>query len=436
MSIEARRKEDLTNIEFVHKETLPNGLRVFVHEMPWAQSVSVRLLISAGPRWEDDKTTGTAHYLEHMIFEGSQKYPSRRDLDRAIENLGGDQGAYTDKEYVMYQAKVPSEHAGFATEFVREFVFNPLMNEGAVIREKGIITSELKRSNDDPNDHRWQILREFVWMGHPLGHNTLGTFDSIKAITREDLIKYHRTFYHPDNTILVIAGNIGTTKAVDLAVKNFGDLDAHPELEFVVPTPQFISQKPRVFIENKKLEETHILLAFSTEGRGESSPELPELRVLSKIMRKTIFHKFVYDLGISYSAYSYPWLVSDNGSLIVGAGVHPERTDEAVDVIVNEVNNLNITEESLREAKEALKGELTLNIADTDHYANLIGEQELYTGEIKSPAQIRQNIDRVTIEGVNNLKKAIVTNNTSALVLLGPINEDKCENLDAKLQFS
>ncbi len=429
-------EEGLQNHEFVYKETLPNGLSVLVYEMPWAQSVSARLLVSAGPRWEDDQTNGTAHYLEHMIFEGSQEYPSRRELDKAIESLGGKQNAYTDKEYVMYQAKVPAEHAAFATEFVREFVFNPLMSEEAVAREKGIITAELKRSNDDPSNHRWQLLREFVWKGHSLGHNTLGTFESIRAITKRGLQSYHERFYRSDNSVLVIAGNINGQTALELSIKDFGGLVAHPELEVNVEAPRFVEQKPRVFIENKPLEETHILLAFSTEGRGENSPELATIQVLSKLMRKSVFHKFVYDLGISYSAFSYPWLVSDNGSLVVGAGVHPERTEEAIDVMVNEVNSLEISEQSLREAKEALKGEQTLNIADTDDYAHFIGEQELYTGTIKSPEQVRQCIEEVSHEALQSLKDTIISNNTTALVLLGLVNEDKAKIFDQKLHFS
>ncbi len=422
--------------KFVYKEILPNDLRLLVHEMPWAQSVSARLLVSAGPRWEDDRTTGTAHYLEHMVFEGSRKYPSRRELDRAIENLGGNQNAYTDKEYVMYQAKVPVEHTAFATEFVREFVFNPLMSDKAVAREKGIISAELKRSNDDPNNHSWQLLRQFVWQGHTLGHNTLGTFESIEAITKADLINYHNKFYRPDNSILVIAGNIDQRSAIDLAMKDFGDLKPHPEYGFSVDAPRFVKHNSRVFIENKKLEETHILLAFSTEGRGKSSPQFPEIQVLSKIMRKVIFHKFVYDLGVSYSAFSYPWLVSDNGSLVVGAGVHPERTEEAVRVMVKEINNLQITPKSVREAKEALKGELTLDIADTDDYAHFIGEQELYTRNIKSPEQIRQELDSVTPDSLKELKKNIVSNSTLALILLGPIDENKASEFDSLLEFT
>src|SRR3989344_2730723 len=188
--------------EFVHKEVLSNGLRVLVHEMPWAQSVSARFLVKAGPRYEGEVTTGSAHYLEHMFFEGSQKYPSRRELDRAVESRGGDHSAYTDKEYVMYQAKLPTESADFASEFVRELVFNPVMAEEAVEREKGVISAELRRSIDTPAQHRWNLLRQHVWSGHPLGHNTLGTFDSIERISRQDLLGYHTRFYRPNNAIL------------------------------------------------------------------------------------------------------------------------------------------------------------------------------------------------------------------------------------------
>src|SRR4030067_2780393 len=113
--------------------------------MPWAQSVSARLLVKAGPRFEDEITIGIAHYLEHMLFEGSLKYPTRRELDRAVGSKGGDHSAYTDKEYVMYQAKLPTESADFASEFVRELVFNPVMAEEAVEREKGGISADLRR---------------------------------------------------------------------------------------------------------------------------------------------------------------------------------------------------------------------------------------------------------------------------------------------------
>ena len=439
MLLETRGEETQVIPEFVYKERLPNGLRVLVHEMPWAQSVSARLLIQAGPRYEEesgDKTTiGCAHYLEHMFFEGSQNYPSRRDLDRAVEGRGGDHSAYTDKEYVMYQAKLPSEHADFATAFVRELAFNPLMLEEAVAREKGIITAELRRSIDNPSQQRWNLLREFVWKGHPLGHNTLGTFDSIQAINRDDLIAYHQRFYRPDNAILVIAGNTTRSQAVDMATRDFGDLRANPQLGVEVPPPIFTELAPRVFIENKDLKETHALLAFSTEGRGETHPQLPKVQVLARMLRNSIFHKFVYDLGISYSAGCWPWLVSDNGSIVIAAGVAPERTEEAIEAMVSEVNSLKVTDESVGEAKEALKGELTLNLADTDDYAHFIGEQELYGGKVRSPEQVKARIDSVTPTEIDNLRKGLITNRTAALVLLGPVSTDKTEVFEEILQF-
>lgn len=426
--------------EFVHKERLSNGLRVLVHEMPWAQSVSARLLIQAGPRYEEESggktTVGCAHFLEHMFLEGCHLYPSRRDLDRAVEGKGGDHSAYTTKEYVMFQAKLPTEYSSFATSFIKELVFDPLMLEEAVIREKGIITAELRRSTDNPSEHRWYLLRNFVWKGHPLGHNTLGTFDSIQAISIDDLISYHNLFYRPDNAILIIAGNTTKAQALNMATKDFGDLQANSQLGIEVPAPIFAELNPRVFIENKNLQAIHALLAFSTEGHGENSPQLLEIKVLAKMLRNSIFHKFVYDLGISYSAGCWPWLVSDNGSIVIAVGVDPDRIDEAIDTMVNEVNNLEVTDVSVNEAKETLKGEITLNLADTDDYANFIGEQELYTGKVKSPDQIRTSIDQVTSTAIDCLRERIITTRTSALVLLGPISEDKIGSFEEKLQFA
>lgn len=429
-------KENVFNQNsFVYKKKLPNGLKVLVHEMPWAQSVSIRLLISAGPRWEDSKTNGIAHFLEHMLLEGSQKYPSARELGKTISNLGGTYSAYTNKEYVMYQIKVPTKYASSATEIIREFVFNPIMDKAAVLKEKGIIKSELKRSNDDPNSHSWDLIREFAWKGHILGEKTLGTFNSIKRINRNDLVKYHQNFYCSNNAILVIAGNIDKEKALKLVSENFGDLKPQLKLKLTNTLPKFNKEKSKIFIENKKLEETHFFIVFSTKGKGENSQELPKIQILSQLLGREIFYKLVYGLGISYSAFSYPYLVLNDGLLVVGAGVHPEKTEEAINIMIDEISNLKITKESFFEAKESLKGNLTLDIADTDEYAHFIGEQELYTGKIKSPEEIRSIIDGITLESINKLRKTIITNKNSALIVLGPISKNKLKKFQTHLLY-
>ncbi len=425
--------------EFLYQETLSNGLRILVHEMPWAQSVSARLLVRAGPRYEEifgDKTTiGYAHFLEHMCFQGSKLYSTRREIDRAVESQGGEHDAATGKEYSMFQAKLPSEHADFATKFLRELAFNPSMSEEAVIREKGIMTRELRRDIDNPIQHRWNLLREFVWQNYPLGYSPSDVFNSIQSITRDDLMAYHQRFYRPDNAILVIAGNMTGSKALAIASRDFGDLIANPQLRIEVPALTFAELHPKVFIENRDLQETHTLLAFSTEGRGESHPQLSEVQVLATMLSYNIFHKFVYDLGIAYSTGCWPWLVSDNGAIVIAAGVDPEKIEEAIAAMVSEVTNLQVTNERVTEAKETLKRELTLSLADTNDYADFIGKQEFYGKTVKSPEQLKARINSITPAAIDDLRTELLVQRTAALVLLGPVLEDQAEIFEEKLQF-
>lgn len=431
---EVVRNEVVPEEAFARKETLSNGLRVLTYEMPWAHSVTARLHISAGSRWDDEDQGGIAHYLEHMIYEGSQKYPSRRDLDKAIEGMGGENDGSTYKEDVKYQAKVPKEHAAFATEFLREMVFNPLFADEAVAREKGVIVQELKRNNDDQQNNAIELLGRFAWAGHPLASHTLGTFKSIKAITKGDLIKFHQEFYRPNNSILVMTGALSHGEMLALARNNFGDLEANPELRLDRKPPVFASRKSRVSIENKNFEEAQILLGFSTEGRGEDGPDTKKLEILANLISLNIFHKLIYDLGISYSASAYPWLFSDGGIIVVNAGVSPKDAGKAVDVIVSEINNLAITPQLISESKEGLKSSLTLHLADTDDYANFIGEQEFYRGHVHSPREIRRQIDSVGQKEIEVLKSEIISRRNSVLVISGPVNTSQVGVFEAKLK--
>jgi len=419
--------------EFVYKERLSNGLQVLVHEMPEARSVTARLLVKAGPRYEDKTTTGSAHYLEHVLSEGSKKYPTSREIDKAIEDRGGDYTAGTHSEYVMYQGKLPSEGAGFATEFLREVVFNPAMTKEAVKREKGIISAELGEQIDLPDQYRWDLLREHVWGGHPLARNTLGSFESIEQITLEDLLDYHNRFYKPNNAILVMAGKITTPRAIEMA-HDFNDLSGSVDGSPVIPAPTQ-SVESRVLIEERDLHLAHILLAFGTKGHGESSLILPQIKVLSRMLRNRIFYKFVYDLGLSYSASCHPFLVSDNGNIVMVANVAPQNTEEAVVNMVHEVNHLKIDDASVEEAKLGVISNTFLNLADTDTLTGFIAEQELYTGNVKSPEEMEKEIQMVSAADIERMKKSLFTGENAVLVVLGPVSQDKSSSLDQKLLF-
>lgn len=416
-----QRERDSRQQEFVYKERLPNGFGVLVHEMPWAQSVTARLLVKAGPRYENGTTVGSAHFLEHMFGEGSKRYSSRIEVDRAIESRGGDFIARTDKEHALYQAKLPAESAGFATEFLREVVFNPTMTKEAVEREKKLISLELGESIDSPDEHLLNILRKHVWKDHPLGNNTLGTFESIEGTTRQGLLNYFNQFYTPDNMFLVVAGNITARRAIDMAANDFGDLSPSVDKLPVVPPPSQ-SVESRVLIEERDMKLAHLLLAFDTMGHGESSPMLPQIQILSRLLRSNIFHKFI-DLGLAYSITCGNLLVSDSGHIVIAVKVAPKNTQEAVTKMVQEVNHLNINGMTVQEAKDGVVSDVFLNLDDTNHCAHYIGEQELYTGNVKTPEKMEAEIQAVSVEDIKRMKESILTGGNSVLVVLGPVSK-------------
>ncbi len=418
--------------KFIYKEKLSNGLIVLIHEMPWAQSVTARLVVKAGPRYENKKNIGTAHYLEHMLLEGSSKYPTRKELDKAIEIQGGTHNAYTNKEYVMYQIKMPPESASLTLKFLYEIVFHPLISNEAVLREKGIISEELRMSLDNPNNHIWNLLLNFAWKNHPLGYNTLGTFDSIQALTKNDLMMYHQTFYVPNNAILIISGNIETRKALDMVMKEFNKLKKKGSFQSV-STPKLIVSMPRVHIEESDIKQSHILLSFSTQSYGKSSSLSLAIQLLSELNSKNIFYRLVYDLGLSYSAYCWPWLFSDTGLIAIYAGTNSKHTEKVVETIVHEVNNLKINKKNVHEAKASLKKNLTLDLADSDDYAHFIGEQQLFKNNVYTPEEIKDKIDTVSIDTLIYLKNFILKKNNATMVVLGPVLK-KATLLEKKLK--
>lgn len=430
-----RNRKPLNSSNFVYKQTLSNGLKVLVHEMPWAQSVTSRLLISNGPLYENKTLQGISHYLEHVIVSGSKKYPSRKDLDLAIQRYGGVQRAFTDKEYVVYQTKIPFQYYDFSLEFLREMVFNPLISDETIKREKGTIISELKKKLDSPDNYKWNLLDNFVWKNHPVAYETLGTLNTIDSITKAEISRWFKKFYIPNNCILVISGNVTLEEALNSVKNNFGNLKSKINKYNTKSEPTFIKSKPRVFIKNKKLKETHIMLAFSLGNKGRSSPDYYKILLLTSMISKVIFYKFVYNMGISYMAYARTRFVKNTGYIYINAGVHPNKLGLSINTITKTLKGLRITKKSISEAKEYLKGVLTLDIADTNDYASLIATTEFYTNNPLSPQQIREKIELISFKEINEIKDEIITNDNSALVLLGSVGKGREEEFDKKLKF-
>src|SRR5215211_8470824 len=187
---------------------LDNGLRVVTSTLPHTHSASISFFIGAGSRYEYDEQAGVSHFLEHMLFKGTRRRPTAREISEEIEGIGGVMNAGTDKELTVYWAKVGDHRFAATLDILADSLLNSLLDPTQLEKERDVILEELAMTEDSPADMVNILIDEVVWPQQPLGRDTGGTPDSVKAIKRDDVIEYMQKLYVPQNTVVAIAGNV------------------------------------------------------------------------------------------------------------------------------------------------------------------------------------------------------------------------------------
>src|ERR1051326_4635674 len=197
------------------KTVLQNGLRIVSSTLPHTRSVSISIFIGAGSRYESDEVAGVSHFLEHMLFKGTRRRPTAREISEEIEGIGGVMNAGTDKELTVYWAKVGDHRFAATLDILADTLLTSLLDPEELEKERAVILEELAMTEDSPADIVNILIDEVVWPHQPLGRDTGGTPDSVKAIARDDVIRYMGQLYVPQNTVVAIAGNVSHEDVVD-----------------------------------------------------------------------------------------------------------------------------------------------------------------------------------------------------------------------------
>lgn len=405
---------------FITKKVLPNDLKIIFHQMPWSNSTTARLLVNGGSRFEEKEESGTAHFLEHMLFEGTKKYPSAKKLYQGIESFGRDLNAHTSKEEICYTSRILSENSEKSIEFLCELVFNSLLRKQDVEKEKGIIIQEKNQGLNNIKKHRWDILLKAIWSeNHPMGRTNIGSKESILNIDKPKLEKYLKKFYMPNNLILAVAGKFNEEKILKEIYKTFGKLKRKS------PIPSFkkinfkkISKEKVIIQKNPELHQADIIISFLT-NINYTHPKKITFDILSTILGRRIFNTLIYEKGLAYSASAGNWILRDHGLLNITAGIDPHKVKETYSLI-NKIMGLEITKESVLEAKNAIKKDLLLDLSDSESFASFIADQEFYYGEILSPYKIIEKVNKITISEIKKLKKQIFRPEKMFLAVIGP----------------
>lgn len=418
------------------KTTLKNGVRVVTSRMDQVRSATLILELGVGSRYETPERAGISHFLEHMVFKGTEQRPDAAMISQEIEGVGGILNAATGRESTSYWAKVPSVHLArtfnVLADMLRHSVFDPTELE----KERAVIIEEIRGANDTPDDLIHDAIDEVVWEDQCVGRPIAGTETTVGSISRDDLLGYLGGQYRPDRLVVAAAGDVRHEEVVELAERYFGDLP-NGSLDTFVPA-EIRQTEPRVRLIKRPTEQAHLCLAFPALPYSDDRRFVQDMidAVLSSGMSSRLFQEIRERLGLVYSVFAYFREYADVGQGVVYAGTDPQRIDRTIEATLKELDKLRqepIPDEELARTKELRKGRILMGMEDSRSVAGWIAGQELMFGEILTPEQVMARIDAVTRDDVQELAVELIRAEHLNLAVVGPYEDE--ERFRALLRF-
>ncbi len=409
------------------KTVLNNGLRIITSTMPHTRSVSISFYIGAGSRYESEVQAGISHFIEHLLFRGTPKYPTPRELSAAIEGVGGILNGGTDKELTIYWAKVAQPHFPLALDVLADMLLHSKLDPPDIERERQIIIEEIHMTKDSPAQQVNLLIDGLLWPGHPLGRDVAGSTESMSAITRDMIIDYLQSRYLANNTVVAIAGNIPHEAAVTTVSQATAGWPRPRPLTGYLPYIE--KDNPRLKVERRETEQDHLCLALP--GLSIFHPQRFTLDLLNVIlgegMSSRLFTEIRDRLGLAYSIQSYIDHNLDSGALTIYAGVEPKNLPVAIKAILEQLAQLKepVPEAELSKAKELTKGRLLLRMEDTHSVVSWLGGQEILTEQILTVDDVVTIIDAITGEQLTQVARELFSTDRLRLAVVGPVSDEE-----------
>ena len=401
--------------------TLPNGLRVVLEHIPTCRSVSFGIWAKTGSRNETRAQNGISHFIEHMLFKGTDRH-SAKDIAEIFDGIGGNINAFTTKEYTCYYVKVLDEHLPLAMEVLADMFFHSRFDPAELDKERNVILEEISMYEDTPDDLVHDLMAKAVFGDHSLGQTILGLEENLHRFQSEDLRTYMQEFYGIDNIVVSMAGNFNDD-VMKLVEQHFGGY-ANAGRDIPLEKPVFHSD---LLYHHKTTEQNHICL--SLPGCSMKDERQYAMILLNNAigggMSSRLFQEIREKRGLAYSVYSYHTAYLDSGVFTIYTGTAPKQTEEVLKVsmeIIGDIIQNGMSEAELRKGKEQLKGSLILSLESTSSRMNRLGKNELMLGRHYTLDEIIERIESVQLDQVRELTREIF-NRPFALAMVGQSDE-------------
>ncbi len=407
----------------VHFKQLDNGLRLVVNQMSGLMSVTMGILVHTGASVESDKEDGISHFIEHMMFKGTQKRTAFKISDE-MDRIGAQMNAFTGKDLTCYYAKSTTGHAEEAFEILADLFLNSTFPEDELAREKGVIIEEINMNEDTPDDLCLDMLSRAYYGERGYGRNILGPRKNVEGFTRDDIKSYMQKRYCSDNIVISMAGNIDINIAEAMVEKHFAGIQKC----CCNKTDVKVELQAKSLYKTKDIEQVHIGIAFPSVKRYDKLFDATQIMnaILGGSMSSRLFQTVREELGLAYTVYSYISTYCETGTLAVYAGVNAEKYKQSAEAIYSCVNDLrkkNISEEEFLRGKEQLISSQIFAQESTSSQMLLFGKELLYRGRVYNFEDRVNKISSVTLKDVLDAIDVNFDDKFKAVSLVGAVDK-------------
>lgn len=408
-------------MKFIRK-ILPNKIRVILAPMAEAKSVNLLVLAGTGSKYETKKINGISHFIEHLFFKGTKSRPSVGEIHAELDSIGSQHNAFTAREVTGYWVKSASKHFSLILDIVSDIIINPLFNPEEVEKEKRVILEEIRMHNDDPMSRIFDIFNKLAYGNQPAGMPIDGYENTIKAITKKQIINYKESHYIGSNLAVVVAGDIDQVKFKEIENK-FSQIKTGRAPSKKPPMEK--QSGPGVYFKHKDTDQTHLILggrSYNLYNQKKYASFLLDI-ILGGTASSRFFKELREKLGLAYYVKTAFIPETDAGQFILRAGVSNSNLGLAVDKIVEilkDIKNGGIGKKELDLAKENFRGRLALSFETSDEVADFFGEQEIFGLKIITPNELLKKVLDVKLEDLQKIANEIFQPNKINFALIGP----------------
>jgi predicted Zn-dependent peptidase len=390
--------------------------------MPGVPSVTVGIWVESGSRFEPRRLGGISHFLEHLLFKGTERR-SAAQIAEEIDAVGGVLNAFTGKEYTCYYARVLAEHTSLATDLLADLFLHSRLDSEEIVRERTVVLQEISQSEDTPDDYIHDLFNLRYWPGHPLSFPVCGTSETVSALQRADFVDFLAARYRPDRLIIAAAGDITHEALENWAARDFGHLTGT-----AVPIDGGEPHPVRgVFMAEKPLEQVHLCVGVPGVAQGGEERYAAYLlnTALGGGMSSRLFQEIREKRGHAYSVYSFLSSFRDAGYLGIYVGTAAEWVEEVIAVITSELRAIareGLRPDELARAKNQLKGNMLLGLETSDSRMSRVAKNEVYFKRDFPLAEVAARIDATGNDEIVQLAQRLVRPDSMAVALLGDLD--------------